>query len=465
MRVLLTRPDSPLVVAPVPLGLGCLSAALKKFRGDQTLILDGRRFRLADDELLRRAEAFQPDLIGVTAMTFEAPEAIELIRRCKERWPDLPVVFGGPHVTASGPELLGHCRADFLVPGEGEFTLIELCDALSGKPDLASVAGLVRRENGTAVVGPARDFCDDLTRIDPDWEGMRTEEYFSGWRRNALNTIAVSNRRLPFFFTRGCPFGCSYCHHIFGRHFRTLPAAEAVDRLIRLRDRYRLREFSFSDDTFNLDLDYAKAVMREIIDRRLGCALALDNGLRADRMDEELLDLMKRAGVYRIDYAIESASPRVQKLVHKNLDLARAREIVNMTAARQIVTGCYYMLGFPTETREEMEATLEYALGLDNHISSFFYLMPFPGTEVAESDPEVSRRVRELTFRDASGIALNLSAATDAEMQAIRRTGYRRFYFSPRRLARIARDVPKNLRLLASALAVAQLTVRESVNY
>jgi radical SAM superfamily enzyme YgiQ (UPF0313 family) len=280
-----------------------------------------------------------------------------------------------------------------------------------------------------------------------------------------MNTIARSSRRLPMFFSRGCPMGCAYCHHIFGRKYRTFSVERTVSQMVSLRDCYNLHEFEIIDDTFNLRLEHAKDAMREIIAQKLDVGIAFTNGLRADRMDEELLDLMQQAGTYRIDYAIESASPRVQKLAKKRLDLERAREVVNMTAERGIVTGCYYMLGFPGETGEEMEATVEYALSLKNHISSFFYLMPFPGTEIAESDPEVSKKARDMTFRDASGVAVNLSAASEEAMAAVRRRGYRGFYFNAPRMLRIARDVPKNLRLLASALAVLRMSFRESVNY
>jgi len=454
-----------MAVAPVPLGLGYLSHAVKTMRKDETRILDARRFRLPPPRVVEQAAQFRPDVIGVTAMTYEAPEALDLIAKFKERWPDTPVIIGGPHATGFGPSLLERCRADFLVMGEGEQTLVELLDALEGKRDISGVAGIARRDKGELKAAGSRAAVEDMDRLMVDWDAINPEHYFSSFRRNALNTIAVSPRRLPVFFSRGCPFGCSYCHHIFGRKYRLFPVEAAVDQMVRLRDRYRLREFEIIDDTFNLKLDHAKAVMREIIARKLNVGLAFTSGLRADRMDEELLDLMARAGTYRIDYAIECASPRIQKLVHKNLDLDRAREVVNMTAARRIVTGTYNILGFPGETREEMEQTVDYALSLDNHIASFFYLMPFPGTEIAEADPEISRKVRELTFRDASGIALNLSAAPDEVLRKLKRRAYRNFYFSASRMSRIGRDVPKNLRLLASAIAVLRLSFQEAVDY
>ncbi|MFO8101211.1 MAG: radical SAM protein [Dehalococcoidia bacterium] len=466
MRLLLIRPDSPLVVTPPPVGLGYLAYAVKSARGDEVLIIDGRRFRLSEEAVLGRVARFAPDAVGITAMTFEAPQAASLISRLKRKWPEVPVILGGAHATGYGPDLLGVIDADFLVLGEGEDTLVELLDALEKGLDPSTVKGLVRKaQNGEVIFNDPREVIEDTSRIAVDWEAIEPENYFGLWTRNAMNTVARAGRRLPVFTSRGCPYGCAYCHHIFGRKYRTFDIERIVSEMIDLRDRYRVREFEIIDDIFNLNLDRAREVMQQIIDRKLGCWLTFTNGLRADRMDEELLDLMVRAGTYRIDYAIESASPRIQKLVHKNLDLDRAREVVNMTSERRIVTGTYNMLGFPGETAEEMVATIDFATSLKNHIASFFYLMPFPGTELAESSPEIKERVRNLNFGDASGIALNLSAVPDNVLRSMRQHAYRRFYSSPRRVMRVLRDVPRNPRLAASALTALRLSFRENVNY
>ncbi len=465
MKVLLIRPNSSLAVVPVPMGLGYLSHTLKTERGDATRILDARLLRASSEKVVRAADDYGPDFIGVTSMTFEAPEALELIGLLKKKLPQVPIALGGPHATGYGPSLLDKCDADYLVMGEGERTAVELLDALEGKRDLSSIKGLAFRADGQAAFNETRGPIDDMDGLEPDWDALAPERYFGWWTRNAMNTVARSNRRLPVFFSRGCPIGCSYCHRIFGRKYRVFSIEKTVASMLELRDRRGVREFEIIDDNFNLKLDHAKAVMSEIIGRRLGASLTFTNGLRADKMDLELLTLMKKAGVYRIDYAIESASPRVQKMVHKNLDLDRAREVVNQTAGMGFVTGAYYMLGFPEETIEEMETTVEYALSLQNHVSSFFYLMPFPGTEIAESSPEVARAARSTRFRDASGVVINLSSAPAESMEKLRRQAYRNFYFSPARIARILRDVPKNARLLASALAVIRLSTSEEVNY
>lgn len=433
--------------------------------GAETRIIDARLLRMSPESVVSEAAKFTPDLVGVTAMTFEAPWALELISLFKDRRPDLPVVIGGPHATGYGPSLLESCRADYLVTGEGEESLVELLETMRDNGDPGTVKGLAWRDGDKVVYNGPREPCRDLDRLGVDWEGVGPERYFGFWRRNAMNTVARSSRRLPVFTSRGCPFGCAYCHSIFGRKYRTFGVGPLVEEMVRLRDRYRLGEFEIIDDNFNVKLDHSKAVMEEVIRRGLNTPLGFANGLRADRMDEELLGLMERAGTYRIDYAIESASPRVQKISHKNLDLERAREVVNATVRRGIVTGTYYMLGFPGETEEEMAQTVEYALSLDNHVASFFYLMPFPGTEFADSDPEFRERARRVAFGDASSIAINLSAVADPKLMRIRRRAYRRFYLNGRRIIRIIRDVPVNPRLFASGLAAIRLSFQDSVNY
>jgi radical SAM superfamily enzyme YgiQ (UPF0313 family) len=450
---------------PPPVGLGYLSYAVKKARCDETLIIEGRRFRLSIEDLLKRAAAFGPDVIGITGMSFEASQAAALISRLKEHWPEIPVIMGGPHATAYGPALMDSIRADYLVIGEGEDTLVELLDALEGKRDLSSVKGVVWRNSKRVTFNGSRRPIEDLSRLGVDWEAIGPENYFGIWNRNAMLTIARSGRRLPVHVNRGCPMRCSYCHNIFGRKYRRLDPKQAVSEMVRLRDKYRLKEFEITEDFFNLELDWAKTFMREVIDRKLGCAIAFPNGLRADRMDDELLDLMVAGGTYYIYYAIESANPRIQKLVHKNLDLERARTVVNMTAARRIVTGTFIMLGFPDETEEEMTKTIDYALSLDHHLISILFLNPFPGTEIAESNPEVMEKVKEIGFRNYFQIPLNLSSVPDDVMLRIKRSAIRRFYFSPRRMFRITRDVPKNRRLLASALLAVKLSFREDVHY
>ncbi len=168
-------------------------------------------------------------------------------------------------------------------------------------------------------------------------------------------------RCAPIFTSRGCPFGCIYCHNVFGKKFRARSAENVLDELSMLKREYNIGEIEIIDDCFNIDLSRAKEIARGIIDRKLDIAISFPNGIRADHMDKELVDLLKEAGTYRVYYAVETASPRLQKLIRKNVDLDRPKEIVDYTAAQGIMTCGFFMMGFPTETEEEIRMTIDYA--------------------------------------------------------------------------------------------------------
>lgn len=466
MKLLLIRPNSRISGPPPPLGLGYLSHAVKKTRGDDVLIIEGRKHRLSEDQIIERGRKYAPDLIGITAMTFEAGEATSLISRLKAECPEIPIVIGGPHATTVGPDLLYQINADYLVTGEGEDTLVDLLNGLEGKREISKIMGLAWRNAANEVIfNGVRPYIEDLDRLGVDWEAIEPREYFGIWNRNAMLYFGHSNRRLPVFTSRGCPMRCTYCCKALGRKYRTRSIDRVVTEMIELRDRYDVHEFELTEDILNLDMQRAKDFMREIIDRKLGCHLTIPSGLRADRMDDELLSLMVKAGIYYIGYAIESASDRIQELVRKKVDLKRAREVVNMTAERRVVTGTNFMFGFPGETKEELDQTVEYAISLSNHIAHFLFLTPFLGTEIAEFSPEIKSKVRQIDIKDFYSLSVNLSAVSDEVLINTKRNAVRRFYFSPVRIARIARDVPKNLRFLGSALLALKLALREDVRY
>ncbi len=465
MRVLFVRPNSIIISTPVPLGLGYLAQALRERRGDEVRILDARMLRLEPSVVLEAVRDFDPQVVGVSALSFDAKEAHGLARLIKKDMPGTTVVLGGPYASARGEPVLEDESFDYLVPGEGEATIVDLIDALEGKGRIEDVAGIIRRANGAAVRNAPREPEQDLDRLSIAWDLIGPEKYFSSWARTSENTLRKSSRMLSVFTSRGCPFRCIFCHNIFGRKFRARTPENVVQEIRYLVEKYKVREFEMVDDSFNLDLERAKEIMRIIADLDVKLHFAFPNGLRADRMDGELLDLLKKAGTYRIDYAVESASPRIQEMMQKRLDLERTAEVIAETSGRRIMTTGFFILGFPGETREEMEATVEWALRSKLHIASFFYLNPFPGTPLVESNPEVAARVRDLEFLDYSTISINLSAVPDEVMTSIRKAAYRRFYFSPSRIGRNLRDAPKNLRTLISAVDVALLSLKDSVNY
>ncbi len=464
MRVLLIRPNSTIKAVPMPLGLGYLSAALKA-QGHQVQVLDARLERLPHDQVPSRLREFKPDAVGLSALSFDGADAHTLARAIKNDFPQVPLIVGGPYASARGEPILDDPAVDYLVLGEGEITLPELLDAIEQGRDLSEVAGIIFRKDETALRTPAREPVMDLDSLKVDWEALNPQAYFSSWQRTAQNSIQYTSRVASIFTSRGCPYGCIYCHNIFGRKFRPRSPESVIDEMKYLTRKFGIHEFEIADDAFNLDMDRAKSIARLIIKSGLMLHLAFPNGLRADKIDEELLDLLKAAGTFRINYAVESASPRIQKMIGKAMDLELAKKSIAQTAARGMVTAGYFILGFPDETEQEMQMTVDYATCSDLHIASFFYLCPFPGTKLAESYPELAEQARKMQFSDYTAITVNLSAVSDDQMSAICKKTYRSFYFNPRRMLRILKVVPKNMRTLTSVLDVIRLSAKDSVNY
>ncbi len=461
MKVLLLRPNSIIIATPVPLGLAYVAESLRARRGDDVTILDARNLRLKPREVAERIATIKPDVVGISAINFEAPETHELARIAKELKPESWVIIGGPYASANREAILADSCVDVLALGESENTAVEILDALEKKADLAGVPGIIFRRNGKPHFTGPRPPIQDVDSLHPAWDLLDPESYFKRRGRNSENIIKYSHRTLTVFTSRGCPFNCIFCHNVFGRKFRARNPENVLDEITHLRDAYGMQELEIVDDSFNLDLGRAKAICRGIIERKLNLKITLPNGIRGDRVDEELLDLFKDAGFYRIAYAVESASPRIQKIIRKQIDLDKVRWTISETARRKMMATGYFIMGFPTETRLDMEMTAQFAINSDLHVASFFYLNPFPGTEVARmTDLDLT----DYTFRDYSTLTVNLSAESDDELRRICKRTYRRFYLNPRRIARVIQVVPKNPRTFINAFLVFRLMLQDSVN-
>jgi radical SAM superfamily enzyme YgiQ (UPF0313 family) len=206
------------------------------------------------------------------------------------------------------------------------------------------------------------------------------------------------------------------------------------------------REVEIVDDNFNADLRRAAIILEDIAGRGRKTHLSLTNNLRPDHLSHEFLQACKSAGVYRIMYGLESASPRIQKLINQNLDLNLARANISRTVARRISTGGYFTLGFPQETLAEMRASVQWAVDSDLHTASFQILNPLPNTDIyrwaVEQGFDLSPASGEISRAN-----VNLSQVPDAAIQNLRAEAFRRFYLRPDRVYRYLRDTPVNARL------------------
>ena len=203
------------------------------------------------------------------------------------------------------------------------------------------------------------------------------------------------------------------------------------------------------DDIFNFRPERAKKIARGIIERGYKLALTFPNGFRGDILDEELVDLLKQAGMYRCMVAVESAVPRIQKVMKKNLKIDKVERIVDYIARRDVMVHGAFMLGFPSETEEEMQATIDWAAKSSFHTAAFFRVIPFKGTELFQQVEHAGYQLpTDWSAYEPYQTDINLSTVAEPRILSLRKEAYRRFYLSPRRMWRIFKLIPNKSNML-----------------
>jgi len=450
MKILLvesgvTAPERFVYQCYPPHGLLYLASYLrKKMPGHQLRLFDMMEKRARPEALRNELISFAPDLVAIHAMTFQA-SCLHAVAALVKQWnPHCAVAVGGPHPSAMPERVMEDQHIDLAALGEGEDTFVELVERLDRGASLAGIAGTVARHEGEPVRGPDRPFIENLDELPfPAWDLIELRRYFSDVMLNQ-NDITCRRELTTIFTSRACPFNCIFCHHLFGKQFRARSPESVLEEIELLYREHGIRELHVIDDCFNFQPERAMTILEGVLQKGLDLKFAFPNGIRGDRVPAELLALMVRAGVYKVNFGIESGSPRLQKLIKKGLDLDRIRDGIERTAARRIFTHGFFMLGFPGETRSEMKETIEFACRSRLHTAGFALLTPFPGTEVHRMALATGKRV-EFDPDDASYMRLsgNLTAEDDATLAAMHRRAHWKFYGSPRRLYRVLADMPR----------------------
>ncbi len=358
-----------------PLGLAYLAAVLEQEGHDVRAFDFGLDPEAPLEEDAQRVSAFDPHLVGITAMTIVYHSVLDTAALLKAHL-GRPIVIGGPHATLFPERILEDTPViDYVVRGEGEETILELVRALEGRNgELSSVRGLTYRFRGQPVSNPDRDLIQDLNGLpfparhlfELERYGLRTPE------GRPMFTVLSS---------RGCPYNCAYCFKgIVGRTYRQRSPDNIIAELRQVIDRYGVRDFYFVDDLFTLDARRLAALTEQLIDSKLDVrwqCLA-----RVDRVNEEILHQMYAAGCRRIHYGIESGNEQILKRIGKGFTLEQVRRAVRWTGEAGIQTKGYFMMGLPGDTEETMKQTVDLAVSLDLDEAMFSVTTPFPGTRL-----------------------------------------------------------------------------------
>jgi len=360
--------------APSPnIGIAYLVPMLCK-HGHEVSVIDLNNEAMTDAQVMAIIDVYQPEIVGFSAKTATMKDARNLAQKIKGLLPKVAIVLGGPHTKLAWRSLIAEPWFDVVFVGEGENVLPTLCHRLMTGSSVEELPGILTKRNLTdasCVHGPLVNSAELVALPYPEYD------LFPQNVRESLRTS------YPLVTSRGCVYECTFCSvpEISGSGFRKRSPENVIDELEWSRERYGTTSFWIVDDVFNLNMKRCKEICRAIIDAGLGMTWSCPNGLRADRVDRELAELMFEAGCRNVNVGVESVTPQILATIKKGEtaeDIERGIGIFQEAGVR--VTG-FFIIGLPGDSFEAQERSVEFVkrMGIGAH---FNLLVPYPGTEL-----------------------------------------------------------------------------------
>jgi radical SAM superfamily enzyme YgiQ (UPF0313 family) len=451
MRILLTLPFHPDHYITTPdLGLGYLASSLRDAGHDVRILIT--TMGMKEEAFQRLVEEGPFDVVGIKALSFELLEArntIDIVRRLSRR---TLVVVGGPGVSAQPNDIFDYLpKADYAVAGEGELVFNQLLACVeeerTGPEVLQGIPGLIWRNGETVQVNPVGPVPDVDVLPFPAWDLMEPRDFpltpFNGYsRRFPIATMLLS---------RGCPYGCTFC----GQGRAPLRPRKTDDIMAELRmlvEEHGVREIQFYDSNIIHPKTSIREVLQRIVDEKIDVLWNAPNGIRVDHLDPELAYLMKRSGCYQVNVGIESGSPRILKQVKKGIRVEQVRKSVRMLRDAGIEVVGFFIIGFPGESRTEIEETVDFALSLPITGGSFTILLPLPGSQIYDDvfGKEARPSIEELSQMTFAKYENNLSQLSSEEFHRVQKSASLRLHLRPTVLFHMIKNInhPQKLKLL-----------------
>jgi len=360
-----------------PLGIAYLAAMLQQ-HGYRAALVDANALGL-DPGGVVRAIGMSPRLIGISINSFTYRSTLDLARLCRNICPEALLVLGGPLASAAPERLLEEFPCHGIIRGEGEYAVLRLVENMAGgRPAFdGDVPGAMFRDPSTGAVT-----ANPIVRI-TDLDGLPFPAYHL---LPPLRTYKSRTRKRPMaaiVTSRGCPHQCTFCSKdVFLRKVTFRSPGNVLAEIDQLVARYGARQIDILDDNFTQSRARVEEIMDGLIARGRGLALNLQSGIRTEIVDEPLLAKMKRAGVYKLAFGIESADPDVLALCRKRLDLVRAERVAILAKRIGFVVYGFFVIGLPGEDEEAFRRTIEFARRVDFDVANFCMAVPFVGTEL-----------------------------------------------------------------------------------
>lgn len=410
-----------------PLGVGYVASALLE-KGYQVSILDCSPLYRSVPEAADAILSWKPNVVGLSVLSTNAPEAYALAREIRRR-SSVPIVLGGPHGTTFPRETLRDCLSvDAVVMGEGEFTAVELVKGLEESGWFSPVPGsMVRSREGEVLDGGQRPIQRNL-----DDFPMPARYLYDHSLYRPLPNQSRKSPSTNIISSRGCPWGrCKFCYKGCRPQYRRHSVERVIAEIEGLIQDLGIREISFWDDVFAVNEGW----IFEFCDRieALGVDLVWSCYARADTVTKEMLRRMGRAGCHSLFLGIETAHQELLDRTNKGLTLEQVRSAVAWAHDGGIEVRGSFMLGLPGETIEMGRDASRFAVEMDLDYAQFTPYHPIWGTDLADESPSIGFMGEILSYKGGShGVCYAPYAYGSYQaVISVSRWAYKHFYLRP----------------------------------
>jgi len=361
----------------IPYNLALLAAITEK-AGHEAKIIDGELEKISLEEIVKRSMDYNPDVVVLTGMTPFYNIAVECATMLKAKKSNASICVGGPHTTIMEEKAFNK-EFDFGFVGDGEESWVKFLDAKENKIDFSNVPGLMYRENGIVKKVKRAHATKDLDQYPmAAYHLLRMGEY----------KIGTLKGRLPFtsiMTFRGCPWKCIFCASDALDTTRILKRSikSVVDEMQHIVEKYNVRHFMVLDDVLTLVRKRTVEFCNEIINRKLN--ITFEGSTRANLLDEELVALMKKAGLTRLSFGLETVDEDMRKTMNKKVPLEAYTQSNALLNKYNVEALNSVMLGLPGETEANVWKTLNF-LSKSKEVkqANFAIATPYPGTKFHE---------------------------------------------------------------------------------
>jgi len=403
-------------------------AAVARREGYSADLLDLNITGLEEKSFRRYLAKWRPRIVGLTASTLGVSDAAAVASIVKQVLPDTLTILGGSHVSAVPEETLkNYSQFDLAGIGEGELTLLDLLDVSpSSDGDFSQIDGLAWRDGEEISLSSRRQLIPDL-----DWLPQPAMDLFPHLGKYYLPAL-FSVKMQPavgITTTRGCPGVCTFCANnlIHGRKVRYHNLEFVFEWIGKMVHDYGIREIQLMDDTFTSSNDYVVGFCERLLNSDMN--IVWNCLVSARTFEEDTLKLMKRAGCWQMSLGIESANKEILRRMKKGITVEQVDRVVNLAHSIGIATKGFFIMGFPGETHETMQETMDLAMRLPIQDFSMSIFVPYPGTPARKNIERFG--TLEESWDKMSSLNVNFvpHGFTREELLTINRASYRKFYF------------------------------------